>query len=477
MTEIKTEQFKQGVALALQDDVLQRALNGFQQRIGPATAASYQALPEGPELRQQAKAIRMAGLLDLDILLERLAEKIRERGGHVYFAPDAPSAVAYCREVAQRHKVKLAVKGKSMVSEEIGLDAGLASDGIEVVETDLGQYIVQLAGEAPSHIIAPAIHKTRHEVGQLFAEKLNIPYTDDPPTLTQAARKALRKKFLKADMGISGCNLACAETGHITTVSNEGNIRMSTTMPKVHVALMGMERIIPRLVDHNMLFRLLARGAAAQHMAGYVSYIGGPRQPGQGDGPDEFHLIIIDNGRSKILADSEFREILCCIRCAACLNVCPVYGKIGGYPYGFPYSGPIGAVVTPLLTGISRAKHLFMGDPLCGACKDACPVDIDIPRMLLALRQRLADGDPDWQVQRQLSVDKLTFGLWSRMIAHRGLYETGLRIGAAGQQLITGKNGRIEKLPSPFDGWTQHRDLTPLAKRSFIHQWRQGDIK
>ncbi len=477
MPRVKTEMFKQGVTVALKDEVLQKALAGFQQRVGPATAASYEALPEGPGLRQKAKAARMEGLQHLDILLERLAEKIQNRGGHVYFAPDAASAVTYCREVARRNNVKLTVKGKSMVSEEIDLDAGLESDGVEVVETDLGQYIVQLAGEPPSHIIAPAIHMTRREVGKLFTEKLGIPYTDDPPTLTHAARKALREKFLKADMGISGCNLACAETGHITTVSNEGNIRMSTTMPKVHVALMGMERIIPRLADHNMLFRLLARGASAQHMAGYVSYIGGPRQPGQGDGPEEFHLVIIDNGRSRILADEEFREILCCIRCAACLNVCPVYGKIGGYPYGFPYSGPIASVVTPLLTGISRGKHLFMGDPLCGACKDACPVDIDIPRMLLALRRRLADGDPGWEVPRKLSADKLTFGVWSRIIHHRGLYETGLRLGAAGQKILAGQKDNIEKLPYPIDGWTRQRDLRPLAGKSFIRQWQEDGQK
>ena len=477
MALITTERFKQHAAVAMKDEVMQRAIAGFQQRVGPATAASYQALPEGPGLRQQAKEARLAGLAHLDVLLERLADKIRGRGGYVYFAPDAAAAVTYTREVARRNNVKLVVKGKSMVSEEIDLDIGLETDGVEVVETDLGQYIVQLAGETPSHIIAPAVHKTRHEIGELFAEKLNIPYTDDPPTLTQAARKALREKFLAADMGISGCNLACAETGHITTVSNEGNIRMSTTMPKVHVALMGMERIIARLADHNMLFRLLARGAAAQHMAVYVSYIGGPRQPAQGDGPDEFHLVIIDNGRSRILADSEFREMLCCIRCAACLNVCPVYGKIGGFSYGFPYSGPVGAVVTPLLTGIQRGKHLVMGDPLCGACKDACPVDIDIPRMLLAMRRRLAEGDPQWQVTAQPGGDKLAFSLWSRMIGHRRLYETGLRVGAAGQRLVTGKSGQIEKLPPPFNGWTQERNLPPLAKKSFIQRWREGRVK
>ena len=280
-----------------------------------------------------------------------------------------------------------------MVTEEVGLNPALENAGIRVAETDLGEYIVQLAGEPPSHIIAPAIHKTRQQVGRLFAEKLNMTYTPVATDLTLAARHALRETFLAADMGVSGCNLACAETGHVTTVSNEGNIRMCATLPRVHVVFMGMERVVARLADHDILFRLLARGAAAQNMATYVSYIGGPRRAGQADGPDELHVIILDNGRSRILADPRFREILCCIRCAACLNVCPVYRKIGGHAYGSPYSGPVGAVVTPLLAGMNRAKDLCLGETLCGACKDACPVAIDIPRMLLELRAALADGD------------------------------------------------------------------------------------
>jgi L-lactate dehydrogenase complex protein LldF len=360
-----------------------------------------------------------------------------------------------------------------MVSEEIGLNAALETAGIDVSETDLGEYIIQLADETPSHIIAPAIHKTRRDVGRLFADHLDIPYEDDPPKLTWIARKALRQKFLAADMGTSGCNIACAETGHITTVSNEGNIRMSTTLPKVHMAFMGMERVAACLEDHDILLRLLCRGAAAQNMATYVSYIGGPRQAGQTDGPQEFHLVILDNGRSRILADPEFREMLCCIRCAACLNVCPVYAKIGGHSYGYAYTGPVGAVVTPLLVGINRAKHLYLGETLCGACQEACAVNINLPRMLLALRAKLADGDPLWGVAPAHRREKFLWQAWSLLIRKRAVYEGALRLAALGQKLMPRRNGMIRRLPPPFNGWTQGRDLPPLAGKSFIRRWKR----
>jgi L-lactate dehydrogenase complex protein LldF len=413
----------------------------------------------------------MKAIENLDILLEKLSENVLKNGGYVYFAEDGHEAVNFCLEIARKHDVRLVVKGKSMVTEEIGLNSALTAAGIEVAETDLGEFIIQLAEEHPSHIIAPAIHKTRNEVGSLFAAKLGIPYTNDPTALTHAARKALREKFLAADMGISGCNLACAETGHITTVSNEGNIRMCTTMPKVHVVFMGMERVVARLEDHDVLFRLLSRGAAAQNMAGYVSYIGGPRYSDQADGPEEFHLIILDNGRSRILADKDFREMLCCIRCAACLNVCPVYGKIGGHSYGYPYSGPVGAVVTPLLVGINRAKDLCLGETLCKACQDACPVNIDIPRMLLELRAKLADGDPKWDVIRASMSEKAIYKVWSWLISHRRAYDLFLQLVALGQKFTPQKDGMIRRLPYPFQGWTQSRDIKPLAAKSFIRRW------
>lgn len=477
MVEIKTQFYKQNAAAAIDNKVLQNALSNVQNRLGPATAQMYENLPEGPQLRQKAHKIREFAIENLDVLLADLAWKIRNRGGKVYFAKDAAAAVAYCLEVAKKNKVERVVKGKSMVTEEIGLNHALDAQGIEVNETDLGEYIIQLAGETPSHIIAPAIHKTRKEIAQLFTRELGIPYCEDPPVLTQAARKALRKKFLDADMGLSGCNLACAETGHITTVSNEGNIRMSTTMPKIHMAFMGMERVVAKLADHDVLFRLLSRGAAAQNLAGYISYIGGPRTVDQLDGPDQFHLVILDNGRSRILADPEFREALLCIRCAACLNVCPAYGKIGGHAYGYPYSGPIGAVITPLFVGINKAKDLCQGEPLCGACKKACPVDINLPRMLLGLRAKLAQGDPDWEVTPANPMEKLGFWIWSLLIRNKRLYDLALKAGFLVQTLLPRKNGMIPFLPLVLKGWTQSRDIKPLARERFITTWKNRKDK
>ena len=474
MSEIFIGDYIAEAKRALNNQVLQHALADLQNRFGRATALAYQQLPEGPDLRLKAHEIRENAIANLDVLLETLAENVRKNGGHVFFAGNAKEAANYCLETARRHGAKLAVKGKSMVSEEIGLNTALLENGIDVAETDLGEYIIQLAGERPSHIIAPAIHKTRTDIGQLFADKIGIDYTDDPPSLTRAARKALREKFLAAGIGFSGCNIACAETGHIVTVSNEGNIRMSTTMPKVHVAIMGMERVAARLEDHDILLRLLCRAAAAQNMGTYVSYIGGPRQADQIDGPEEFHLVILDNGRSRILADEEFREMLCCIRCAACLNVCPVYGKIGGHSYGHPYSGPVGAVVMPLLAGINEAKDLCQGETLCGACQDACPINIDIPRMLLALRAKLAEGDPGWDVSPSSGTEKLFYQMWSRMIRNRSLYDLFLRLASIGQKILPHNNGMIRRLPPPMNGWTRDRDIPPVAGESFISRWKKG---
>jgi len=473
MSDISTENYVEEAKRGIANPVLQKALVGLQDRFGRGTAEAYRRLPEGPDLRLKAHEIREKAIANLDVLLEALADKIRANGGHVHFAETARDAVDYALAVARRNRVRLVVKGKSMVSEEIGLNAAMQAEGIEVVETDLGEYIIQLAGESPSHIIAPAIHKTRNEVADLFVQKLGIRRTTDPPELTQAARKALREKFLAADMGTSGVNMACAETGHITTVSNEGNIRMATTMPRVHVAFMGMERIVARLDEYEIILRLLCRGAAAQTMGTYASYIGGPRRPGESDGPDEFHLVVIDNGRSRILADPQFREMLCCVRCAACLNVCPVYAKIGGHSYGFAYSGPVGAVVTPLLTGINRAKDLCCGETLCGACKDACSMNIDLPRMLLALREKLAYGDAAWEVEPASRAEGLAYRGWSWFIRNRRFYELGLKLAAAGQKLLPQEKGMLRRLPPPVQGWTQSRDLHPLAQETFMERWRK----
>jgi L-lactate dehydrogenase complex protein LldF len=470
---LKTSAYQTTAGSAIADPVLQKALANLQLRFGRGTAEGYRNLPEGPDLRLKAHDIRMRAIENLDVLLTVLVDKIRSNGGQVHFAADGQAAVSHCLTIARRHNVSLAVKGKSMLTEEIGLNRALEDAGIETVETDLGEYIIQLAGETPSHIIAPAIHQTREKVGRLFAEKLGVPYTDDPPTLTMIARQALRKKFLQADMGISGCNLACAETGHITTVSNEGNIRMATTLPRVHVAFMGMERIIADLKDHEILFRLLALGAAAQNMAGYVSYIGGPGRAGRTEGPEVFHLVIVDNGRSRILADPEFREMLCCIRCGACLNICPVYGKIGGHAYQSAYSGPVGAVVTPLLKGINAHADLCLGESLCGACMPACPVNINIPRMLLALRAKLAVGDKAWGVRPHNPAERMAFALWSQLVRSRRLYNLFLKSAYHVQKFLPQNNDMLARLPLAGSGWTRSRDLKKIPGRTFIDRYQQ----
>jgi L-lactate dehydrogenase complex protein LldF len=465
-----TSQYRIDAQKGIDSPRLQASLHGLQDRFGKGAMALWAGM-EDKDMRKRVKKSRMKNFEHLDILLAELAQNVRARGGNVYFAKTAQDAIDYTLEVARKNEVKRVVKGKSMLSMEIDIDPALEDAGIEVVETDLGEYIIQLAGEKPSHIIAPCIHMNRNRIGELFAEKLGIDYTNDPPALTLAARKALREKLLSADMGLTGCNLACAETGHISLVSNEGNIRMATTMPQVHVALMGMERIVATLEEHRETVQLLTRGAALQKLSTYVSFLGGPSSANDPDGPKEFHLVIIDNGRSKILADPEFREILACIRCGACLNICPVYGRIGGHAYNSPYCGPIGAVITPLLDGINKHADLCKGETLCGACKDICPVQIDLPRMLAALRHKLAYGSDRWNTRQHNPAEAYAFTLWRLLVTRSFLYRPFLKIGRFFQRPFVNKNKMIRKMAGIGSGWTDGRDLPPLAKRTFTELW------
>lgn len=464
--------YTEGARRGLANESLQKNLKKLQNGFGRGALEHWADMAD-PGLRDRIKQKRMDTLENLDVVLTVLADKIIENGGHVYFAKTAEDAADYCLEVARKNKVKSIVKGKSMVSAEIGVDALLQREGIEVLETDLGEYIVQLRGELPSHIVAPSVHLNRHQVGELFEEKLNIDYSDDPPTLTQAARTALRQKMLHADMGITGCNIACAETGRISLVSNEGNIRMTTTMPGIHVALMGIERVAATMEDHQSILQLLTIGATQQKLSSYVSFTGGPSPDGDPDGPDEFHLVLIDNGRSKILGDSEFREVLACIRCGACLNICPVYGCIGGHAYGAVYSGPVGAVVTPLLYGINKHADLCKGESLCGACLDICPVKNDLPRMLLALRHKLAYGDDNWQTKPHKPAEAITFKVWRKVVSNSVFYRLTLGALTLLQRPFVSKNGMISKIIGPAGAWTNDRDLPPLAKQSFHKRWKR----
>ena len=388
----------------------------------------------------------------------------------MHFAPDAEAASAYVLELARARGVRTVIKGKSMISEEMGLNERLEEVGIEAVETDLGEYVIQLAGDTPYHIVAPAIHKDRHDVSKLFQDKLGTPHIEDIEGLGKEARRQLRDKFIVADMGITGANFLVAETGTLALVTNEGNGRMATSMPRIHVALAGMERVVPTMEDMGMFLRLLIRSATGQRISSYVTLVNGLRRGADEDGPEEYHVVIVDNGRSRMLADPELREALNCIRCGACLNACPVYRKVGGHSYGYVYPGPIGAIVTPVLTGIGDAKDLPFASSLCGACREACPVKVNIPRMLLALRRDLTDGKKYPSERRSPIVERLAFKAWRVLFSSNGLLGMSTRFGRLMQMPLV-RDGAIRWLPGPLGGWTRHRTMRPLPRSSFRDRW------
>jgi L-lactate dehydrogenase complex protein LldF len=381
----------------------------------------------------------------------------------VHWASDGAAACDIVREIAARNGVSKIVKSKSMVTEEIHLNRALAAAGMQVVETDLGEYIIQLAGEPPSHIIAPVVHKTREQIGRLFHEKLGVPYTDDTQQLAAIARRVLRQAFLEADMGISGVNFGVASTGSITLVTNEGNGRMVTSLPRIHVAVMGIERLVPTPADLALVLQLLARSASGQKISVYTSMLTGPRRPGDSDGPEELHVVLLDNGRSRILA-SDLAEILTCIRCGACLNVCPVYKSIGGHAYDSTYSGPMGSVLSPLFGGLARYGDLPHASTLCGACREACPVRIDLPGLLLKLRH---DTVAAGQSQPWLRV---AMPLYAQVARHPRLYRWSGKLASLATRLLSRK-GWLRRLPPPLDAWTHGRDFPAFALQTFQERW------
>ncbi|NTV64248.1 MAG: iron-sulfur cluster-binding protein, partial [Oscillochloris sp.] len=414
---------------------------------------------------------RAGALAHLDELLVQLATKVESRGGTVCWASDATEARRYITELARARGVRTVVKSKSMASEEIQLNHALESVGVEVVETDLGEYIIQMAGETPSHIIAPSIHKTREQVSDLFNQHLGMPPTDDIPTMTQTARRALRQRFLQADMGISGVNFGVADEGAVVVVENEGNARLSTTLPRIHVAIMGIERIVARMEDLGVMLQVLARSATGQRLSVYTSIISGPARASEEDGPEEFHLVLLDNGRSKILG-GPYAEALLCIRCGACLNACPVYQAIGGHAYGGVYSGPIGAVLTPLLQpDLPDAFMLPQASSLCGACQEVCPVRIALPDLLLRLR---ADGV---KAGKAPSAEKAAMKGYRLIMNNPVLYRTGGRAARLGSRLLARK-GRIRRLPPPLHLWTHGRDFPAIrGAKSFSELWEERERK
>ena len=456
--------FRTRVRLALADDHLRGALDRASTLFMTRRQAGLATLENADAVRDAARAGRLRALAHLAEHLEQFETKLVANGAQVHWADSPDEANRIVAGIAAATGTNVVVKSKSMVSEETHLNAALEQAGIEVVETDLGEYIVQLANDRPSHIIAPIIHLTRQDVGRVMEQQLHVPYTDDTQALAATARERLRDAFLRADMGITGANFGVVETGTICLVTNEGNGRMVTTLPRIHVAIMGIEKLVPTLTDLDRCLKVLARSATGQKLTVYTTMIRGPRAPGESDGPEELHVVLLDNGRSRILA-GETAEILACIRCGACLNACPVYRTIGGHAYGDTYQGPVGSILTPGLRGLHEWRALPDASSLCGACREVCPVRIDIPRMLLALRSAATKENPR---PRSLAVAMKGYAWVS---TRPRLYRSMVRIGGWWLRRLA-RDGWIRKAPGLAGGWTRSRDLRAPAVRNFQQRWQ-----
>ncbi len=412
--------------------------------------------------RQAAAETKWDAVNHLDEYLEEFASKLEARGTKVHWAENAAAAREIITDILRSRNARSVIKSKTMTAEEIHLTEALESAGVSVVESDLGEFIVQLRREAPYHLVFPAMHLTRGEISDLFARELHSAATDNPEELTMIARRALRRKYLEADAGITGANFAIAETGMIAITENEGNARLTAALPKLMISLVGIEKILPRMEDLALFLPMLATAGAGQALTGYNSLYGGPRQPGESDGPEEFHVVLLDNRRTELLADAEQRDALHCIRCGACLNVCPIFRNVGGHTYGTTYSGPIGSVITPHLRGLQDWKHLSAASSLCGACTEACPVKIDLHHHLLQNRRNAAQ-------QKPRRLERLGWKIFGAIVNHPWLYTLARHFARATQpfhSLVAGS--RLD----PARGWTQSRDLPPVARQNFKHWWR-----
>ncbi len=455
-------QFRERIRNSIHNEALQAALDGNATRRVQGRLSAFESLPDWRDRRRRAHNVRAAVIDHLGEYLRQFTTKLEANGIRVHRAADAEEAIRITLEIAGESVAgKLFAKSKSMVSEEIELNHALEGRGARVVETDLGEYIVQLRGEKPAHIITPAVHLRRHEVGRLFEEKLGLPYTEDISALTAAARRLLRQVFLTADVGISGVNFGVAETGTLCIITNEGNGRMVTTIPPIHIALMGMERLVPTFDDLALMLSLLPRSATAQKLTVYTQLLHAPRRDGETDGATERHLIILDNGRSAI-RDSRLKESLYCIRCGACLNACPVFREIGGHAYVgvdgriAPYPGPIGSIVSPGLLGVAEFGHLAQASSLCGACKDACPVDIDLPRLLTGVRAGI-QATPAAQEGIGLSAtSKLGLRAYGVLASSPRLFEVAQRLAGIGARVIAPSSTWIALPAATGWGYSKH---------------------
>ncbi len=455
--------FERRAHVLLLDRRIARNIGHAMDQVTASRAAGF-AGADLQAMRDAGEAIRSHTVANLHTYLDRFADNAEARGSKVFFAGTGGEAVEHIRRVLHDRGARLIVKGKSMASEEIGLNHALEADGLEVVETDLGEYIQQVDREPPAHILVPAVHKSRTDVRDLFNRVHGTQLADEPAELTKLARRILRDRFLAADAGITGINFAVAESGSFVIVTNEGNGRMCSSLPRVHIAIMGMERIVPSFRELAVMLPLLTGSATGQRASTYLSVVSGPRRPEDPDGPDEVHVIVLDNGRSGILA-TEFQSILHCIRCGACQNVCPVFRQVGGHAYGSVYGGPIGAVLTPLLVGFERAGDLPHASSLCAACTDVCPVRIPLHEHLLALRREVARD-------RAGLRERAAFRWWARLWSRPGGYRLFVRLSRLGQWPFA-HGGRIRRAPFPFSRWTGGRDLPAVARQTFQERWRR----
>jgi L-lactate dehydrogenase complex protein LldF len=447
---------------ALADAQLRVNLRGATQAIRARRAAAVAELPDYEELREQARRVKDDALDRLDELLDEFQTAAEAAGARVHRAPDAAAANAIVAGLARDHGVTELVKMKSLATDEIGLDAALAAAGVEAVETDLAELIVQLAGDTASHILVPAIHYSRGQVRDLFQRTIarGRVLSDDPQELAEVSRLYLRERFLRAAMGVTGANAGVAETGTVCVVENEGNGRMCTTLPPLLVTVMGIEKVVPTLDDLGLLLRLLPRSATGERMSSYASLLTGVTP---GDGPREYHIVLLDNGRRNALADPVGRQALRCIRCSACLNVCPVYTRVGGHAYGSIYPGPIGAILAPQLWGMQEHAKLPFASSLCGACAEVCPVGIDIPQVLLHLRARAVR-------EQALAPEKALFGAAAWAFGSPRRFAAAQKAGRAAEAPLT-RGGLVRRLPPPLAGWSQGRDLRRVARETFRELW------
>jgi L-lactate dehydrogenase complex protein LldF len=462
--------FQAGARTALSNTQLRRNLHKATSTIRAKRSRVVEEMPDWEELREAGRAIKERVLRHLDTYLLELEASVRRAGGQIHWARDGQEATAIIAQIVESHDAREVIKVKSLTSDEIGLNRALATRGVTAIETDLAELIIQLAGESSSHILVPAIHKNRAEIRELFLRHLEVDgLSDEPRELANAARAHLRKKFLSTPVAISGANFAIAETGTVGVVESEGNGRMCVTLPRVLISVMGLEKVLPTWQDLEVFLQLLPRSSTAERMNPYTSLWTGVRE---GDGPQEFHLVLLDNGRTRVLSDLVGRQALACIRCSACLNICPVYERTGGHAYSSVYPGPIGAILTPQLLSVEQASTLPYASSLCGACYEVCPVKINIPEVLIYLRGRVVRQQGRGKLRERANPERLVLRYLARTFASRARYERAQRLAQLGQ--FPFKHGEvIEKLPGELGNWTILRDLPAVPRQSFRQWWRQ----